>query len=278
MVGAGIGIGDGAGAWAGAGEDAGWGAGGGVGALWEAATALLRLASAATRAGGPSWLVPGPIPRSNAGGPDEVGEGYDGGREGKGEGGRMERPESGLQGGGAGVHRSDEATVEEKIKRRRAQLRAAAKQRTTSEQPPVQGAGSGSGGERGSGTGARDGGGAGRKRKASAAGALEAERAEKVRREVQWAHVRAAMCGVLRRAERKKAGRRRASVKRTGHAPGTAPMHSDAAPSQVPTVTVQEEIKEKSPKRKCKEVPPGTYAPIKRAKGMPPGRPPDPPP
>ena len=134
-------------------------------------------------------------------------------------------------------------------------------------------------GGRSSGTGARGGGGAGRKRKASAAGALEAERAEKVRREVQWAHVRAAMCGVLRRAERKKAGRRRAGVKRTRHAPRTAPIvHNAAAPSQVPTVTAQEGIKEKRPKRKCKEVPPGTYAPIKRAKGTPPGRPPDPPP
>ena len=136
----------------------------------------------------------------------------------------MERPNSGIQGGGAGAHRSEEATVEERIKKRRAQLRAEAKLQATSEQPPVQGAGSGSGGERSSGTGTRGGGGAGRKRKASAAGALEAERAEKVRREVQWAHVRAAMCGVLRRAGRKKAGRRRASVKRTGHAPRTAPI------------------------------------------------------
>ena len=87
--------------------------------------------------------------------------------------------------------------------------------------------------------------------------------------------MRAAMCGVLRRAERKKAGKRRARAKRTGHVPGTAPIvHSEAAPSEVSTVTVQEGIKANRPKRKCKEVPPGTYAPIKRAKGMPPGRPP----
>ena len=116
-------------------------------------------------------------------------------------------------------------------------------------------------------------------RKASAAGALEAERAEKVRREVQWAHVRAAMCGVLRRAGRKKAGRRRASVTRISHAPGTATIvHIAVPPSQVQAVTEKEGIKETRPKRKCKEVPPGTYAPMKRAKGTPPGRPPDPPP
>ena len=158
-------------------------------------------------------------------------------------------------------------------------FRAEAKAKASSMQPSVRVAGSGSGGEYSAGTGARGGGGAGRKRKASAAGVLEAERAEKVRREVQWAHVRAAMCGVLRRAGRKKAGMRRASVTRTSHAPGTATIvHNAAAPSQVPAVTEKEGIKEKRPKRKCKEVPPGTYAPMKRAKGTPPGRPPDPPP
>ena len=156
----------------------------------------------------------------------------------------MKRPDNGLQGGGAGAHCSDEATVEEKIKQRREQLWAAAKRRTASELPPVREAGSGSGGEHGAGTGARDGGGAGRKRKASGAGALEAERAEKVRREVQWAHVRAAMCGVLSRAERKRAGKKRAREKRTGHAPGMAATVRTvaAAPSEAATVTVQEGI------------------------------------
>ncbi len=71
---------------------------------------------------------------------------------------------------------------------------------------------------------------------------MEAERAEKVRREVQWAHVRAAMCGVLLRTERKRAGKKRAREKRTGHAPGVAGIVRSVAvaPSEVATVTVQE--------------------------------------
>ena len=39
---------------------------------------------------------------------------------------------------------------------------------------------------------------------------------------MQWAHVRAALCGVLLRTERKRAGKKRAREKRTGHSPGTA--------------------------------------------------------
>ena len=76
----------------------------------------------------------------------------------------------------------------------------------------------------------------------------------------------------------KRTGKRRAREKRTGHAPGMAATVRTvaAAPTEAATVvTVQEGIMEKRPKRKCKEVPPGTYAPIKRAKGTPPGRPPD---
>jgi len=130
---------------------------------------------------------------------------------------------------GGGTHREDGTTVEEKIRVRRLAIRAEAKAKTSSVQPSVRGAGSGSGGEYSAGTGERGGGGAGRKRKAPAARALEAERAEKVRREVQWAHVRAAMCGVLRRAERKRAGRRRAREKRTSSASGTAPIVHKAA-------------------------------------------------
>ena len=181
-----------------------------------------------------------------------------------------------MQGAGDGAHHGSETTVEERIRLRRAKLRVAAREKASSARPPAQGARGGSGGECRLGPGARGGGGTGRKRKAPAAGALEAERAEKVRREVQWAHVRAAMCGVLLRMERKRAGKKRAREKRTGHAPGTAAIvRKVAAPSKVATVTVQEGIMATRPKRKCKEVPPGTYAPAKRAKGTPPGRPPD---
>jgi len=276
-TGVGVGIGVGAGAGADAGNAAGRGAGENTDARWEAATALVQLAGAAERAGGPPRPVPGPNPMSNARWLATVGLRYKEGRVGQGGGGRVERPDSGLQGAGDGAHRSNEATVEEKLRQRRARLREAAREEESSAQPPAQGAGGGSDCECSLGPGARGGGGAGRKRKAPAAGALEAVRAEKVRREVQWAHVRAAMCGVLLRTERKRAGKKRAREKRTGHSPGTAAIvRRVAAPSQVMTVTVQEGKLEKRSTRKCQEVPPGTYAPVKRAKGTPPDV--DPPP
>ena len=227
-----------------------------------------------------SRLMPGPNPVPYAGWLVRRRPGTEGGREEKGEGGSVERPDVGVQRVGGGTHHGDETTVEEKLRVRRLEIRAKARVKESSELPPGPRAGSGSGGEYSAGTGGRGGGGAGRKRKAPAERALEAERAEKVRREVQWAQVRAAVCGVLRRAARKRAGRRRASGNHTGGTAGTAlnANNDAAAPSELVTVTVQEGIMVNRPKRKCQEVPPGTYAPIKRAKGTPPGRPPDPPP
>ncbi len=243
-TGVGVGIGVGAGEGADAGNDARRGEGANTDARWEAATALVQLAGAAERAGGTHRLVPGPNPMSNARCPAKVGLRYEEGRVEQGGGGRVERPDSGLQGAGDGAHHGSETTVEERIRLRRAKLRAAAREKASSARPPAQGAGGGSGGECRLGPGARGGGGTGRKRKAPAAGALEAERAEKVRREVQWAHVRAAMCGVLLRTERKRAGKKRAREKRTGHAPGTAAIvRKVAAPSQVATVTGQDLVR-----------------------------------
>ena len=86
------------------------------------------------------------------------------------------------------------ATVEEKVKLRRLKLRDKAKGKATRAKPPARGTESGLGGVGGASLAFRSGGVAGRKRKSTAAGAAEAERAEKVRREVQWAHVRAAVC------------------------------------------------------------------------------------
>ena len=93
------------------------------------------------------------------------------------------------------------ATVEEKVKLRRLKLRDKAKGKATRAKPPARGTESGLGGVGGGSLAFRSGGVVGRKRKSTAAGAAEAERAEKVRREVQWAHVRAAVCGLLGKIE-----------------------------------------------------------------------------
>ena len=279
-AGSGVDMGEVTGARASAGEAAGWDEDERAEARWEAAVALVQLAGATTRAGSPSHLKPGPDPLPYAGWSVRMRPGTEGRREETGEGGSVDRPDVGVQWVGGGTHHGHEMTVEEKLRVRRMKFRAAAGAKASSGLPPGPGAGSGSGGEYSAGAGGRGGGGAGRKRKAPAERAFEAERAEKVRREVQWAQVRAAVCGVLRRAARKRAGRRRASGNHTGGTAGTAlnANNDAAAPSELETVTVQEGIMENRPKRKCQEVPPGTYAPIKRAKGMPPGRPPDPPP
>ena len=184
--------------------------------------ALVQLAGATTWAGSPSRLMPGPNPLPYAGWPVRVRPETVSRRVEKGKGGSVDRPEAGVQRVGSGTHQESESTVEEKLRVQRLLLRAGARAMASSELPPGPGAGSGSGGEYSAGTGGRGGGGAGRKRKAPAERALEAERAEKRRREVQWAHVRASMCGVLDRVGRKRRGKRREKEQRTSHAPGTA--------------------------------------------------------
>ena len=112
----------------------------------------------------------------------------------------------------------------------------------------------------------------GGKRKATAASAVETERAEKRRREVQWAHVRAAMCGVLGRVCRKRRGKRREKEQRTSHTPGTATaVHHNVQNPAVAVSRVRETACSR-PKRGCKDLPPGTYAPVKRFRGTPPGQ------
>ena len=164
------------------------------------------------------------------------------------------------------------ATVEERLKLRRAQLRMEVRLKASSAQQPAQMTGSGRGDEHGAGTGARGGRVAGGKRKATAAGAWEAVRAEKVRREVHWAHVRAAMCAVLHRARRRERGKGQQRKKRTGHTPGTTTSVANEAVVNAEASVVREAKTENRPKRKCKDIPPGTYAPVQRIRGAPPGR------
>ena len=83
------------------------------------------------------------------------------------------------------------------------------------EQPPAQRKGGGQAAAHGASTEAQGGNVVGSKRKATAASAVETERAEKRRREVQWAHVHAAMCGVLGRVGRKRRGKRTGKERRT---------------------------------------------------------------
>ena len=180
------------------------------------------------------------------------------------------RPHERLQGMGAGAHRQEGATVEGRLKLRRAQLRMEVRWKASSAQQPEQRMGSGRGDEHGAGTGARGGRVAGGKRKATAAGAWEAVRAEKVRREVHWAHVRAAMCAVLHRARRRERGKGQQRKKRTGHTPGTTTSVANEAVVNAEASVVREAKTENRPKRKCKDIPPGTYAPVKRIRGAPP--------
>ena len=130
--------------------------------------------------------------------------------------------------------------------------------KASSAQQPEQMMGSGRGDEHGAGTGARGGRVAGGKRKATAAGAWEAVRAEKVRREVHWAHVRAAMCAVLHRARRRERGKGQQRKKRTGHTPGTTTVVANEAVVNAEASVVREAKTENRPKRKCKDIPPGT--------------------
>ena len=132
--------------------------------------------------------------------------------------------------------------------------------KASSAQQPEQRMGSGRGDEHGAGTGARGGRVAGGKRKATAAGAWEAVRAEKVRREVHWAHVRAAMCAVLHRARRRERGKGQQRKKRTGHTPGTTTIVANEAVVNAEASVVREAKTENRPKRKCKDIPPGTPA------------------
>ena len=161
------------------------------------------------------------------------------GREATGGRGSVKRPSKGVLVKGGEAHRGDETPVEERLslRLRRLALRARTKDRMTSPEPPARGTESGSGKVGNASAGAVCGGVMGRKRKATAAGEAEAARVEKVRREVQWAQVRAAMCGVLNRAERKQSRRRRKRAKRTSHSPGTtAIVHEDVAPAEVSEV------------------------------------------
>ena len=106
---------------------------------------------------------------------------------------------------------------------RRERLWLAARAKESRAPSPAQRKGGGQAAEHGASTGAQGGSNVvGGKRKATAERAVENERAEKRRREVQWAHVRAAMCGVLGRVGRKRRGKRPGKERRASHTPGTA--------------------------------------------------------
>ena len=281
-AGAGVSAGEGAseGAGAGAGEEMSRkeSASAAAGTQWDAAATLLQLAGAAGSAGEPRGLVPGPSPNPNAGGHVEVNRAGEEGREGMDGRGSEKRPSKGVLVKGGEAHRCDGTPVEERLRLRRLELRARTKGRMTSPEPPARGTESGSGKVGDASARAVCGGVVGRKRKASAAGAWEAVRAEKVQREVHWARVRAAVCAVLSRARRRERGKGQQRKKRTGHKPGTTTSVAEAAVPQAETSVVRETETANRPKRKCKDIPPGSYAPVKRPRGAPPGRPPGRPP
>ena len=192
--------------------------------------------------------------------------------------GSEKRPSKGVLVKGGEAHRCDGTPVEERLRLRRLELRARTKGRMASPEPPARGTESGSGKVGDASARAVCGGVVGRKRKASAAGAWEAVRAEKVQREVHWARVRAAVCAVLSRARRRERGKGQQRKKRTGHKPGTTTSVAEAAVPEAETSVVRETETANRPKRKCKDIPPGSYAPVKRPRGTPPGRPPGRPP
>ena len=215
-----------------------------------AAESLLRLAGGMTaRQGEPPHLTPGPSLGATAGWRYGTRLDLEEDRAGEGHGGGFLRPHERLQGMGAGAHRQEGATVEGRLKLRRAQLRMEVRLKASSAQQPEQRMGSGRGDEHGAGTGARGGRVAGGKRKATAAGAWEAVRAEKVRREVHWAHVRAAMCAVLHRARRRERGKGQQRKKRTGHTPGTTTSVANEAVVNAEASVVREAKTENRPKR-----------------------------
>ena len=156
--------------------------------------------STTARAAALLHLAPGPNPDSNAGRLVGKQPAHEDGGAGQGYKGSMERPQKRLRGGGAEAHRLEEETVEEKLRKRRVRLWLAARAKASRAPSPAQRKGGGQAAEHGVSAGAQGGSNVvGSKRKATAERAVESERAEKRRREVQWARVRAAMCGVLGR-------------------------------------------------------------------------------